>query len=276
MILFVTDSFLQFQQAPKDLYFSPQLELLAKEGIHHFEMIWSDDEPIAQSASKLRDEILRYSTPVVLIGHGKGGLDALECLIRYPEIRPLVQKFVCVQAPIWGTPVADYLVGHPFMRLATELVSRFLGANITALEELSEMNRQVYMILNKSKLVEVLSEVEIVTVGSTFEWEKKSENWKDRLQKHLHKIVKKYAGDNDGYVPLQSTRIGNEPHVHLFNVTHLGSVTLDNPPELVEVTRQAIEPMSSKPSGYRKPTLLGLSVGRSAQEPGHPSQLEIS
>lgn len=255
MILFVTDSFLRFQKAEMGQYFNPQMELLAAEGIHHFEMIWSDDLPLAESAAKLREVILRHTPPVILVGHGKGGLDILECLVRYPELRPRVQKFVCVQAPIWGTPLADYLTGHPIMNFVTHQVVKVIGGSVKALEEVSEFSRQVYMIIHRQEIQKVLTQVPVVTVGSTFEWTKKSETWFDRVSKYFYRLILKHAGPNDGLVPAQSTRILGEPHIELDNVTHLGAVTLPNHPEMVELTKEVLQPISNRPTGLKRPQL---------------------
>jgi len=276
MIFFVTDSFLKFQQAPTEQYFGPQLSVLQEEGVHDFEILWSRDQLLADGALQLRTAIQNQGRSCVVIGHGKGALEALECLLRYPETRALVKKLICLQAPVWGTPVADLLTGHPFGRLVTRLWCAITKTNIKAIEELSEMNRQIYMILNRSEIHKVMKEVEIMTVGSLCDWDRKPEGWKDRFARFVHRYVSKHAGENDGLVPLQSTRIGNESHLDLFDVSHLASVLLQGPVDLMDLVRRSVATMSLKPSGYLRRDPLALSAENSERQLGHLSQLEIS
>ena len=276
MIFFVTDSFLKLQQAPTEEYFGPQLSVLQEEGVHDFEILWSRDQVLADGALQLRTAILNQGKSCIVIGHGKGALEALECLLRYPETRSRLKKLICLQAPIWGTPVADLLTGHPLARLVTRLWCSFTKTNVKAIEELSEMNRQIYMILNRSEIHKIMKEVEIVTVGSLFDWDHKPESWKDRFARFFHRYVSKHAGENDGLVPLQSTRIGNESHLDLFNVSHLASVLLQGPAELIDLIRKSVATMSLRPSGYLRRDLSALSEENSGRQLDHLSQLEIS
>ena len=104
-----------------------------------------------------------------------------------------------------------------------------------ALEELSELNRQVYMILHRQEIQKILNEVDVVSLGSSFDWNQKPETWAVRIQQYFYQLIQKYAGANDGLVPILSTRILNEPHVEMKNVTHMGSVTTKSPKELAEL-----------------------------------------
>ncbi|HRK06181.1 MAG TPA: hypothetical protein PLZ57_00300 [Pseudobdellovibrionaceae bacterium] len=45
----------------------------------------------------------------ILFGHSKGGVDILECLVRYPEVRGKVHSAILANSPLQGSWVADFL-----------------------------------------------------------------------------------------------------------------------------------------------------------------------
>ncbi len=65
----------------------------------------------AQNARQIRDFIKEtapaFGKDLILIGHSKGVVDALEALVRFPEIRSRVAAVVSIAGPIGGSPLAD-------------------------------------------------------------------------------------------------------------------------------------------------------------------------
>ncbi|MFN5880143.1 MAG: esterase/lipase family protein, partial [Burkholderiales bacterium] len=64
----------------------------------------------ASNALALRDTILAAGTaqePVVIIGHSKGAVDALQVLVDYPQGRSRVAALVSLAGAIGGSPLAD-------------------------------------------------------------------------------------------------------------------------------------------------------------------------
>lgn len=270
---------MKLQKVNKEEYFLPQLSVLDSNKLHDFEIMWSEDKPVAESAMDIKEKILRSPTPVTILAHGKGGLDAIECLIQSPELQDKVEKLITLQSPIWGTPVADFLTGHPIMGAVTKLACKVMGCEMKALEELSELNRQVYMIINKEKIRRLLANVSVITVGTSFELPFSAETKFEKVMKRIQSLVSKHAGVNDGLVPLFSTRISNEPHVQLENVTHLSLVTptVSVSNEVEELTKKILNPVKpSGLSGYQPKFPWGQSEAHSDSKPGRPYQLEIS
>lgn len=279
MIILITDSFLKLQKVNKVDYFLPQLSVLNSEMLHDFEVMWSEDKTISETAKDIKELILRSPTLVTIMAHGKGGLDALECLIQYPELQDKVEKLVTLQSPMWGTPIADFLTGHLLMGAVTRVACKFMGCSVSAIEEMSELNRQVYMIVNKEKIRSLLKNVSVVSVGSTFEMPFKPENIFERVMNRIHRLVSKYAGANDGLVPLQSTRISNEPHMQLENIPHMNMVTPSfvAGPEVENLTRNILKSVKPlKLAEYPAKFPWGQSEENTSSKPGRPYQLEIS
>src|SRR5687768_15944366 len=98
MVLLVTDSFLKLQKVDKNGYFIPEISVLDSAQIHDFEIVWTPDLPMAQSMIPLKEKIEDSPEKVTIIAHGKGGIDALECLIQFPKLRDKVEKLVTIQS----------------------------------------------------------------------------------------------------------------------------------------------------------------------------------
>ena len=81
---------------------------------------------------------------IVLIGHSKGGLDALAAVAKYKgELAPIVRGIVCLQSPIGGSPVASDLVfGSSAVKMFIHAVYRIVGSDFESLRDLTYESRQ--------------------------------------------------------------------------------------------------------------------------------------
>jgi hypothetical protein len=74
----------------------------------------------AAGARNVMDVVSRIAEAgrrVVLVGHGRGAVDALDALSMFPEMLPAVRALVALQAPFGGSPLATDLaeVGEPML-----------------------------------------------------------------------------------------------------------------------------------------------------------------
>lgn len=68
---------------------------------------------IARNSKIIRDSIIktcRGAKSIVLIGHSKGGVDAVSVLLSFPEVIPFIQGIITFQAPFGGTFLIDFLI----------------------------------------------------------------------------------------------------------------------------------------------------------------------
>ncbi len=81
---------------------------------------------------------------IVLIGHSKGGLDALAAVAKYKgELAPIVRGIVCLQSPIGGSPVASDLVfGSSAVKMFVSALYRLVGSDFESLRDLTYESRQ--------------------------------------------------------------------------------------------------------------------------------------
>jgi len=267
MTVYISDSFLGFQRFQLDQQSSPMSGAFKAIVSGEAHTIWSQSLPLKKAAEFLRSKLELVPDGSTVVAHGKAGLDLIECLIQYPETQSKVGRLICLQTPVWGTPVADFLTGQPVARLAMDFICKFKKISIEAIEELTELNRQVYMILNQTKIQNLLNKIEIITVGSSFEWKQKPLNWKERVVLFFNQLIANHSGPHDGLVPERSTRIANESHLQLRDVTHLGSVKiLEDQVELNEEIQTQLGSKLLGPSGYLHLSLLARPEARNVGE----------
>lgn len=226
MTVYISDSFLSFQRFQLDQQSMPMSGAFRAILSGEAHTIWSQGLPLKKAAQFLRSKLELVPDGSTVVAHGKAGLDLIECLIQFPETQVKVGRMICIQTPVWGTPVADFLTGQPLVRMIIDGICKFQKISIEAIEELTELNRQVYMILNRTQIQKLLNEIEIITVGSSFVWKQKPQNWKERVILFFNQLIAKHSGPHDGMVPERSTRIASESHLQLRDVTHLGSVKI--------------------------------------------------
>lgn len=87
-------------------------ENLSRLGIHALIMKVDGLSGSEHNARMIRDAFIAHrdelqEKSVVLIGYSKGAPDALEALVKYPEIRPYVAAMVSVAGAIQGSPLAN-------------------------------------------------------------------------------------------------------------------------------------------------------------------------
>lgn len=87
-------------------YFAPGVERLRSLGLDALRVDTQAFGRVADNARLLREEIARSDKPVVVIGHSRGGLEALEALRQDPALGAKVRAVVTLQSPWGGTPAA--------------------------------------------------------------------------------------------------------------------------------------------------------------------------
>jgi len=133
---------------PSGQYFA---ESLTSVNEHAFFADQIDSEgTVADNAEVVRTLLMRLherrGKRIVIIGHSKGGLDALAAVAKYrTELSPIVRGIVCLQSPIGGSPVASDLVfGSSAIVRFVEFVYRTVGFDIESLKDLTHARRQQF------------------------------------------------------------------------------------------------------------------------------------
>lgn len=130
---------------PGQEYLTPNVNALKALGLDSA-IVWSIDTvgTSAKNAAILAGLLADRPKPVVLIGHSKGAVDAADALTLYPQARRKVRKFVAIQAPYLGSPMADFYFSTGPTRWWLRNMAQRAGGDPAAIEELTTARRAAF------------------------------------------------------------------------------------------------------------------------------------
>lgn len=205
-------------------YFKPQFEYLNQNNIPYVMSKGNSEQLISYNAKHLKKQILEYNKPITVITHSKGGIDFLETIRLYPEVKQNIKRVICLQAPFYGSPVADLLTNKWWGR-AFCLFSLFvLRGHTKCLDEIRTDHREKYM--NEIDAQSCFANLNVTLVGAYKERESKLF---DSCLFIFRNWMEKSNLKSDGLVPIDSTQIENIPG-HIFeNLDHASAVVVRTP-----------------------------------------------
>ncbi len=193
------------------------------------------EDSITDNAHDLAAYLKFSDKPVILVSHSKGGLEGLELLLLYPELRKRVAGWIALQAPFYGSEVADtaYSV-RPVRALSKKLIEDYWGGSLRALIDLRTETRQQYMNLHLSEILQITREVPILVMGSSYYLGGGLQS-REGVRKMpgtlglpallpLTVPLAFGAGANDGLVGLQSARLPGARFVEYAQIDHADPV----------------------------------------------------
>lgn len=158
----------------------------------------------------------------LIISHSKGGLDVLETLVKYPGlIQNKIAGWIPMQAPFWGTPVANWLTtddseSKDIRKLTEEgigfVMEQLLEGDKPVLATMRlDVRREVMSQLASASVISNLTEtIPVIAFGS----------WKDptfwfftdtwMVSRDLMKNENGDLLENDGLVPVDSALLESE------------------------------------------------------------------
>jgi hypothetical protein len=157
---------------------------------------------VADNALRLRAALLADPRPAVLIGHSKGGLEALATLMD-PEAAARCCAFIAIQSPFFGSPVADALVAASPLHLTASGALRLLRTGSGAgLRDLTSKARLDWSKRNEAHLATLLGKIPVVCCATYLDNKMVGP---DRRYLHLARwLERRGCGRNDGLVPVAS------------------------------------------------------------------------
>lgn len=104
---------------------------------------------------------------IVVLSHGKGGLDVLDALLRYPSLwDTTLTGWVSLQAPFHGSPVADPYTLAPGIG---DVLFEVLGGEGAALDDLTTNARFLYMSEHADEIAALTAAVPVLSAASKYE-----------------------------------------------------------------------------------------------------------
>jgi pimeloyl-ACP methyl ester carboxylesterase len=179
--------------------------------------IHSEDTP-QHNAHRVAKIIERSQKPVILFAHSKGGIDALEMLIRYPSLRSKVAGVIAIQTPFWGTPVADYIFGKRTLRFISRATLNLLGGTELSLRSLTEAERQNYFHKHQDEIAAITANIPFLVFTS---W-KNPQGWRiDTPLKPIRDLLFRHGFPNDGLIPHGNMHLPGAQFIALGGIDHM-------------------------------------------------------
>jgi hypothetical protein len=161
--------------------------------------------PVGVNAGRIAAAIAADPRPVVLVGHSKGGLDALAALLL-PGIATRCRGFIALQSPFHGSPMADAICARRWLHLALHRLGRLtrLGTG-QGLRDLTTSVRQAWMQDRAAAIGTLVAMLPCVALATVLE-----RRW--RRQEAVFLLLarcmeRQGARENDGLVSVASARL---------------------------------------------------------------------
>lgn len=183
-------------------YMGAQLAWLRRIGVAAAVVQLPTAAPIGVNAGRIAVALLAEAAPAILVGHSKGGLEALAALLR-PGMAERCRGFIALQAPFHGAPLADWLLGTRTGLLAAHHAARLarLGTG-RGLRDLTCPVRLAWMRQNAVAVAALLARLPVATLATEI---RAGGDWRESPYRPLARWMEaRGAGPNDGLVPVAS------------------------------------------------------------------------
>jgi hypothetical protein len=191
-------------------YMAGQLAWLRRIGIAAAPVALPTAAPVAENAVRLAGAILAEPSPVVLVAHSKGGLEALSALLL-PGVAPRCRGLLALQSPFHGSPVADAALGFgPLKELAHHALRAARLGDGQGLADLTCAVREPWMVAHEAEIEALAALVPIASLATALG---EAPDWRERAYLPLVRWMEvRGAGPNDGLVPAASTQLPGARH----------------------------------------------------------------
>ncbi len=158
--------------------------------------------PVAANAARIAAELTADPRPALVVGHSKGGLEALAALL-HPGAAAQCRGFIALQSPFFGSPVADAVCGNRPLHRAADQALRQLGlGDGEGVRDLTTTSRRAWMAEHAAAIAALTASLPVVSAGTVLE---RAEHWHDQVYALTERWMRQQgAGPNDGLVPLDS------------------------------------------------------------------------
>ncbi|MGB8223685.1 MAG: hypothetical protein WCF10_13955 [Polyangiales bacterium] len=147
----------------QELYFDAHS--IAYENLSDVSTSFDTSESVAHNAAAILDFLRHTDKQVIIVSHSKGGLDTLEALLQAPELwGDTVAGWVALQAPFYGSPVAD-----PAPSAINAVLLSAVGGNGQSLDDLKTTIRDSYMAEHESQIADLTASIPIISAYATYQ-----------------------------------------------------------------------------------------------------------
>ena len=210
-------------------FLGDQIEALRDAGIT-VEIAATDSEgAVADNAPIILQQIERSPEPICLITHSKGGLDALDALLRAaPQVVEKVRCWIALQSPFAGSPTADLAAGSWLGREAADHLLPALGGSAQSLTDLTVAERRRYLADNAGRIEQVLTRIRVLCFAGQID-DLSVETFPSGIGAKILSWAADRDTPNDGLVPVKSAILPGTHHIIARGVDHAITVSSQNP-----------------------------------------------
>lgn len=200
-------------------FLDPQLRRFRDEG-YAADVVWINSAaPVQFNARLVGDAIRAADKEVFIVTHSKGGLDTLHALIEDPALRSAVGAFVPVQAPFYGSPVADLGWATSRGQWISDKVVRLRKGKLDAIHDLTTTRRLAYMREHSDDIAEIVSRIPILSIATTLDQPRSLGAHAVRLAPTT-RWMQSLGFSNDGLVAVASTVLPGAPYASFDGWMH--------------------------------------------------------
>jgi len=214
-------------------YMDPLRHWLSDNKIDHVTAATRSDRSSGFNAEKIATEISVSKRKVLLIAHSRGGVDALEAMIRFPELQSKLFGIIFIQSPFYGTWVADFFAparrprnsvdGWDRFLIHTRLLPDPLKQRLYGIwqstKSLTASERQKWMGDHAFEIARLFSMTPVVTLTSY-----DRSFFRLRVFEIFRKLMQLQGIVSDGVVPEASMQISGVPRITVKDADHAGLV----------------------------------------------------
>lgn len=169
--------------------------------------------PVAANAARIAAMVLAEPSPVLLLAHSKGGLEALSALLM-PGVAARCRGFIALQSPFHGSPVADLALAFGPLRDVADRALRLarLGDG-EGLADLTCAIRRPWMAERAEAIAGLTARLPVASLSTRLS---SRPGWRDQAYLALARWMEREGhGPSDGLVPVASTRLPGARHAVL-------------------------------------------------------------
>lgn len=194
-------------------YMATQVDWLKAIGVAATVLRLPTVAPVGVNAGRIEQAALAEDGPFILVGHSKGGLEALAALLR-PGMAARCRGFIALQSPFRGSPVADRVCGIRAFHLAAHHAARLLGLGTgRGVKDLTTPVREAWMRDHAAAIASLVEAVPVATLATSIG---PTPQPQDRAHAPLARWLESLgAGPNDGLVPVASALLPGARHLVL-------------------------------------------------------------
>jgi hypothetical protein len=169
--------------------------------------------PVATNAARIAEAVLAEPSPVLLLAHSKGGLEALSALLM-PGVAARCRGFIALQSPFGGSPVADLALSiGPLRDLADRALRLARLGDGEGLADLTCAVRRPWMAEHAAAIAALTAGLPVTSLATRLP---ARPGWRDQAYLALAVWMEREGhGPSDGLVPVASTVLPGARHAVL-------------------------------------------------------------